>query len=127
MQAQWRRMDEGSKLELQVEFENVDTAEAGRLAESLRDYVLDADDSVEATRRRHDQSSMDFGASLVLLLGAPAVVAVAKGIESFLERYQTASIRITRPDGAVVIENLTSRQASNLALKLREAWSGTSE
>lgn len=118
-------MDEGSKHALQIEFENVDAAEAGRLAESLRDYVLNADPSVEATRRRQDQSAMDFGASLALLLGAPAIVAVAKGIESFLERYRTACIRITRPDGSIIVENLTSREAVQLAAKLRAAWPGS--
>jgi hypothetical protein len=57
------------------------------------------------------------------LLGTPAVVAVAKGIESFLSRYQTASIRIRikGPNGSVIVENLTSRQASDLAVTLRGA------
>src|SRR5690242_16534407 len=127
MQSRWWCMDEGSKLAFQIEFENVDAAEAGRLAETLRDYVLNADASVEAARRRQDQSSMDFGASLALLLGAPAIVAVAKGIESFLERYQTASIRITRPDGSIVVENLSGRQAARLAAKLRSAWPGSNQ
>jgi hypothetical protein len=120
-------MDDGSKLALHIEFERVDAAEAGRLAESLREYVLDADASVEATRRRQDHSSMDFGASLALLLSAPAIVAVAKGIGSFLERYQTARIRITRPDGSIVVENLSSRQAAQLAARLREAWPGANK
>jgi hypothetical protein len=115
-------MEEDRKSEFEIEFQNVDVAEAGRLAEHLRQFVLDADASVEAKRRRSDQSSMDFGATLVLLLGAPAIVAVAKGIQSFLNRYQTARIRIKSPNGSIVVENLTSRQATDLALKLREAW-----
>ena len=111
-----------TKHEFQIEFENVDLAEAGQLAEDLKDYVLTADASVEASWKRRDQSSMDFGASLVLLLGTPAVIAVAKGLERFLARYQTASIRITGPDGSVVIDNVTSRQASDLAERMLRAF-----
>ncbi|MBR0793996.1 hypothetical protein JQ615_01190 [Bradyrhizobium jicamae] len=104
-----------------IEFQDVDTAAAGTLAEELREYLLSADPAVSAERRRADQSSMDFGATLILLLGAPAAVAVAKGIEVFLARYQSAAIRITGADGSIIVENLTSRQASNLALKLSKA------
>jgi hypothetical protein len=108
-------MEHGKKLEFQVEFENVDAAEAGRLAEKLKDYILHADAFVEAKRRRTDQSAMDFGTTLGILLAAPSVIEVAKGIASFLQRYQTTSITLKGPSGEIIVKNLTSRRAGDLA------------
>ena len=115
-------MEKSDKIELLVEFENADRAEAGQFARELREYILDTDSSVEAELRRSDQSLMDFGATLALLLAAPSVIAVAKGIQAFLGRYQAASIRITGQGGSVVVENLTARQASDLASSLMRSF-----
>jgi hypothetical protein len=115
------RMTLVAKHEFLIEFQGVDSATAGTLAEDLKEHVLSADPAVSAERRRSDPSSMDFGATLVLLLSAPAAVAVAKGIEAFLARHQTAAIRIKGANGSMVVENVTSRQASDLAVKLAKA------
>jgi len=108
-------IEDGKKLAFQVEFENADAAEAGRLAESLREYILRSDTSVEAKRRRADQNAMDFGTVLEILLAAPSAVSVAKGIASFLQHYQTASVTIKRPNGEVIVKNVTSRRAGDIA------------
>jgi hypothetical protein len=115
-------MEDCKQLAFQIKFENVDVAEANRLVEDLRNYVLDAAPSVEAKRQRVDQTSMDCGSLLLVMLSAPAVVAVAKGIGNFLQRYQSASLTIKGPHGSVVVKNVTARQASDLAAKLQDAW-----
>ena len=97
-----------------IKFESTSVAEAGDLAEDLREAILDAHPDVSAERRRDDSNTMDFGATLAVLLGTPAVIAVAKGIQDWLERHQSAKLRIERPDGTVVVENLTGQQAVDL-------------
>ena len=93
-------------------FENVSVAEANRYAEDLRRDLLDADPSVQVQRRRYDPNSLDFGASLVLVLGAPAVVVLAKAVEKWLIRNNAASIRLEGPDGILIAKNLDSKNAA---------------
>lgn len=103
-----------------IKFQDISLAEANILAESLRDAILDSYPGVRVERRRDDQSTQDFGATLILLLGAPAAVAVAKGIEQWLKRYQSAKLRIEQPDGTIIAENLTGKQVIELAKLLQK-------
>jgi hypothetical protein len=85
-----------------VRFQGVSVAEAGRKAAALRDDLLNASPSIHAEIRKEDQTTQDFGATLVLLLGAPAVVAVAKGIADYLRR-KPGKLSI-EADGRVIFE-----------------------
>ncbi len=67
-----------------ITFDTADAADANRHAEELRQALLDASPDVEAYRRRNDPYTQDFGGTLVLLLGTPAAVAVAKAIGDWL-------------------------------------------
>jgi hypothetical protein len=94
-----------------IYFNDADLATAGRLAESLRDWIGGVDRTVSAERQRVDSSSMDFGTSLVVLFGAPAVVAVAGGIEGWLKAHHSAKITIVTGNQKQVVENITSNNA----------------
>jgi membrane-associated two-gene conflict system component 1 (EACC1) len=74
-----------------------DAAEATREAASLRQHLLDADlGDVSIDIVKEDQNTQDTGATLVLLLGAPAAVAVARGIADWLRARRAGSeIEIT--------------------------------
>jgi hypothetical protein len=61
-----------------IEFEGVALADANRYADDLRDILLDASPDVRVMVKRDDPSSMDFGGTLILMLGTSAVVAIAK-------------------------------------------------
>ena len=74
-------------------------------------------------KRRDDPSSQDFGATLILLLGAPAAVAVAKGIGQWLSLYRSAKVRIEQPNGTLIAENITSKQVFELAKLLQKDMS----
>lgn len=105
-----------------IKFQDLSLAEANILAESLRDTILDSHPGVSVERRRDDQSSQDFGATLVLLLGAPAVIAVAKGIEQWLKRHQSARLRFELPNGTILAENLTGNQVIELVKLLQKDY-----
>jgi hypothetical protein len=53
-------------------------------------------------RQKDDQRTQDFGATLAVVLAGPAVVAVARGIEAWLQRYRDVEIEITTSDGTHV-------------------------
>jgi len=103
------------RLQIRICFNEVDVATAGNLAASLGEWVGGVDPTVSTQRQRTDPSTMDFGASLVVLFGAPAVVAVAKGIEGWLKAHHGAKITIISGNRKAVVENITSDNAVKIA------------
>jgi hypothetical protein len=103
---------------IQIEFPDVSSGEAGRLARSLADAINaapDLDDSTRANLVRSDPSALDLGATIVLILGAPAVVVVANAIKKYLERRADGvdivinGVRISNPasrDAAAIVSAL---------------------
>jgi hypothetical protein len=98
-----------------IQFDHVTGAEANLYASELRDALLDAAPDVEVDRKRDDPITQDFGATLVLVLGAPAVVAIAKAMGDWLTLRRQTGITIKTADGEIVGTNLTSKDALKLA------------
>jgi len=98
-----------------IKFDNASDAEANRYASELRDVLLDTTPNIEVDRRRDDPQTQDFGATLVLVLGAPAVVAIAKAIGNWLTLHRQTGITIKTANGEIVGSNLTSKDALKLA------------
>jgi hypothetical protein len=101
---------------LELYFEDVSAAEAGAAAESLRNTLLDASPHVTIDVYKTDATTMDFGATLVLVLGTPAILAIAKGISSFLARERAGTLVIKR--GGDVVFRGNSGDAAKIAASL---------
>ncbi len=85
-------------------------ADGNRHAEDLRRDLIEAADGVQVDRRRDDPEAMDFGTTLVLVLGTPAIVAVAQALHGWLSRNNAAAVTIERPDGQkLVLRDLESK------------------
>ncbi|MGD0109456.1 MAG: hypothetical protein ABSC06_36305 [Rhodopila sp.] len=102
-----------------IRFDGMEAADAGRAAESLRQTLLDVDPTIQATRVRTDAEVMDFGATLAIILAAPAIVELAKGITNWLARSHSSRLTVIGPDGSTIVENISARQAAGLAEKLQ--------
>jgi hypothetical protein len=93
------------KDELALRFEGLSQAEAGVEAQRLREVLADTSPDVSVILRRENAESMDAGATLVLVLGTPAIIAVAKGISAFLKgrgtRAGTLVVERASPNGQV--------------------------
>ena len=98
-----------------VTFEGITSADANLYAEELRSRLLDASPYVEVNRKRDNPSTQDFGATLILALGTPAVAAVAKAIGDWLISRRQAGITIKTANGEIIGTNLTSKDAMKLA------------
>ena len=98
-----------------ITFDNTSAADANRYAEELRQALLDASPDVEVQRRRDDSRTQDFGSTLVLLLGTPAVGAIITVIGNWLALRNRASITVKRADEQIVVQNITSKKAGELA------------
>jgi hypothetical protein len=98
--------------EFEIRFEDLSVAEAGTKASRLRRELLDASSDVDVTIKKDDPENLDFGATLVLVLGAPAVVAIAHGIASYLKRHG-GSVTITK-DGSVIAKNISGDDVARI-------------
>lgn len=101
-----------------ITFDDVSSADANRYADELREVLLDASPDVHVERKREDSSTLDFGATLVLLLGTPAAVAIARAIGNWLAlRRGTISIETEKGE----ITKITGTNLTNEAqLKVLE-------
>ncbi len=98
-----------------ITFDTASAADANRYAEELRQALLDASPDVQVHRRRDDPRTQDFGSTLVLLLGTPATAAIVTAIGNWLALRNRASITVKRADEQIVIQNITSKKAGQLA------------
>lgn len=103
-----------------IRFENATAADANLYARALYDELFDLDPSLSVARQRESPDTMDFGSTLVLVLGAPAVVAVARGLSNFLSRSNSGTLTIETKDRKFVARNVES---ANVAEILRAALS----
>jgi len=98
-----------------ITFKDVSGEIASLYAGELRNALLDAASEIEVDQRRADARTQDFGSTLVLILGTPAVLAVAKAMGDWLQKRQSAIIDLDEKNGRVHAENLTSKDALRLA------------
>jgi hypothetical protein len=100
----------------ELHFEDVSSDEATAAAEGLRNALLDASPDVNVDVQKADPTTMDFGATLVLALGTPAILAIAKGISSFLGRERPGTLVIKR--GGDILFKGNSSDAAKIAASL---------
>jgi hypothetical protein len=63
---------------------------------------------------------MDLGGALAVVLSAGAVVELARGIANWLARAPASRVTVIRPDGRIIVENISARDAADLAEKLQK-------
>jgi RNA 3'-terminal phosphate cyclase len=102
-----------------ITFEGVPPAVANRYSDELKSVLLKASSEIEVQQRREDVHAQDFGATLVLVLGAPAVVAAVKALGDWLQRRHGVGLTMKTENGEVIATNLTSKDALKLAELLR--------
>lgn len=109
-----KRGDTMSEQTYFLSFEGVSEAEANRYAEELREVLLDAEASLAVQRQRENPLTQDLGASLVLIMGTPAVLAAVQAIGNWLQKRRSASLTIVTAEKKIVAENLTNKDAAHL-------------
>lgn len=106
-----------------LKFDDVDLSEANRYAEDLRRALIEAEPALSVERVRTDMTTQDFGATLVLVLGAPAVVAAVKAIKDWLVRNNQASVSVWTPEGTVIASGLESKDVPAIVASIKGAIS----
>jgi hypothetical protein len=89
-----------------VSLDGVSERESDQLADDLEKEFLR--NGLQVHRQREDEATMDFGATLVLVLGAPAVVIAAKALRDWVTRKNAGAI-VRKPDGEILVKGLESK------------------
>lgn len=99
-----------------LEISNVTADEASIYAKELRDSLLDASSDVKADLKRVDDNTQEFGSTIVLILGTPAVFVVAQAIRDWIRLRSKVKLKIKKSNGDVLEgENLTGKDAKEIA------------
>jgi hypothetical protein len=97
-----------------IEFENISKKEANRYAGELRDILLATNSGIEVKQKRSDLESQDFGATLVLVLGTPAVVAIVEAISEWMIRRNSVELTIKTDSEEILLRNITAKDAHKI-------------
>jgi hypothetical protein len=95
-----------------IRFQNLSLAEANVQAARLRQQILDSSPDVSIQLEKEDSNTMDFGTTLVLVLGAPAIVTIAQGIANYLARARGRII--IEKDGRIIAEGISGGDAARI-------------
>lgn len=106
-----------------LSLEGSSEAEANRYAAELQNVLLrihrlrETPAEISVQRRRDNLLTLDLGSTLVLVLGAPAVVAAVNAIGNWLQKRRNASLTIMtseKGEKKVVAEGITHKEAAHL-------------
>lgn len=105
-----------SEIELTVKLPGVDAASASRKIQELEGDLRQArSQGLDAHRRREPSEAMDFGATLGIILGAPAVITLAKALVVWARRTNTVRLEVSNARGnRVVLENVDSKSVADV-------------
>jgi hypothetical protein len=88
--------------EIRVTIAQGDSANRGRLIESLRTFLADSIPEADCRLERRDEHAMDMGTALVLLAGTPSAVAIAKGLSAWIKKAGEPAIQFEK-DGVKIV------------------------
>jgi hypothetical protein len=98
-----RRAFHGQGEAIAIRIISSDAAKATQEAASLRRQILDADlDGVHVDLVKEDKSTQDGGATLLVLMSAPVVTALAQGIADWIRRRRIESNLELEIDGVKI-------------------------
>lgn len=102
--------------EIIINFDGTTASEGNILVDNLKLHLAQVAPHVSGERRRNDGTAQDMGATLVLLLGAPAVVAIAKGIADWIRMRPQSMLTIRDKAGNVIVEIKDAKSSDLRAL-----------
>jgi hypothetical protein len=85
-----------------ISIAGLSAGESDAAADDLESRLKGLKEAEEVTRVRDSKSHQDFGVSIAIVLGAPAAVAIAKGIADWLRARENGEIIIKTPEGSIV-------------------------
>ncbi|MCH8202062.1 MAG: hypothetical protein IH996_03035 [Proteobacteria bacterium] len=103
--------------EFKLRLPDLELAEANVVASALKEIMEEAADDVSVVRQKDDPRTMDMGATLAIILSAPAIIEVVKGIAAyFLARPDLkSSVEFETEHGRFSFRNISPGDAREIA------------
>jgi hypothetical protein len=102
-----------------------EAADGVNLAADLEGWLLDENVRASLSRLKPDQETMDGGSIIGVILAAPAVIELAKALQTWIKANRSAKITIKDGSGQVIVENLSHAElrdvVSALSIRLSSA------
>lgn len=102
--------------ELILSFDTESTADGNIDVEDLQRHLELVAPAVRTEQCRSDADAQDLGATLVLILGTPAIIAFAKGVADWLRMREKTSLVIRDRKGNTIVELKDARSTDVRAL-----------
>lgn len=99
---------------LVLRFPDATTAEASRGAESLRESILDRVPEVKVELSRSNEAAMNSGDILTIVLGSPAIIALARAIHSWCVRNNATGFELVTDRGSITVKSARSEDVAGI-------------
>lgn len=101
-------------MNLIVNFGSGDLLSRTELANSLENHLTSSTADIKVSRRREDFDSMDFGATLAIILGTASITALAEGIATWIKQRNGATVTIIVGSNVLKIESASLEEAQRI-------------
>lgn len=81
--------------EMTIRFKEMDERQANAHAEALLSRLKRKEPSLVAKQASENPKTMDFGSTLILILGTAPIIAIAKGIADYIRGLPTGVVEIS--------------------------------
>jgi hypothetical protein len=98
----------------EIDIEGSSSRLASKYAQELADRIRRTDPDVSVQRVKRDQSTLDLGVTLELIVSSGSALAIAEGIRSWLSKRQGAKISIKTTKGEILAAGVTSADTIRL-------------
>jgi hypothetical protein len=103
-----------SPSEFSINVSGLSDRENEMAASDLTRALKTADPSTNVARQPNDSRTMDAGATLLLILGSGAAVAIAHGLQSWIGRWRNASLVFSDGTRKLEVHNVTSSDINRI-------------
>jgi hypothetical protein len=100
--------------ELSIKVSGPSDRENEMAASDLTRAIKTADPTADVTRQPNDAHSMDAGATLLLILGSGAAIAIARGLQSWIGRWRNASLVFSDGTRKLEVHNITTSEIDRI-------------
>lgn len=107
--------------EVCIEFDGATAADANRYASELKDDIARIAPEANTVVERGADSTQDFGTLLSIFLGSASVTAVARGLQVWLTKRDSATVTIKTKQGTILAKGVSAKDAKAMFEKALKA------
>lgn len=101
-------------ISLDVTFEAETLHERNALANSLDEYLIATMIRIETDLKRENSNTMDFGATLAIIIGTSAATALAQGIGDWIKQKNNAKITVKLGDKILNLDGVKPGEVKSI-------------